>query len=109
MVPRSIAHEIKTPLTPIQLSAERLRRKYAGSITTDREIFDKCTETIIRHVGDIGRMVDEFSSFARMPQAVFDEQDIREIIRDAVILRQMSRPEIEGQTDLLREALSAPY
>lgn len=106
-VARRIAHEIKNPLTPIQLSAERLRRKYASSITTDREIFDKCTETIIRHVGDIGRMVDEFSSFARMPQAVFEEQDIREIVREAVILFQMSRPEIEFKIDVLGERLPA--
>jgi two-component system nitrogen regulation sensor histidine kinase NtrY len=94
-VARRIAHEIKNPLTPIQLSAERIRRKYADSITTDREIFDRCTETIIRHVGDIGRMVDEFSSFARMPNAVFEEHDIREILKEAVILFQMSRSDID--------------
>ncbi len=106
-VARRIAHEIKNPLTPIQLSAERIRRKYASSITTDREIFDKCTDTIIRHVGDIGRMVDEFSSFARMPSAVFEEQDIREVVREAVILFQMSRPEIEFKIDTLKEPLIA--
>jgi two-component system nitrogen regulation sensor histidine kinase NtrY len=106
-VARRIAHEIKNPLTPIQLSAERIRRKYADSITTDREIFDRCTETIIRHVGDIGRMVDEFSSFARMPQAVFEEQDIRSVIREAVILFQMSRPEIDYVIDALDEPLDA--
>jgi two-component system nitrogen regulation sensor histidine kinase NtrY len=94
-VARRIAHEIKNPLTPIQLSAERIRRKYAAAITTDREIFDRCTDTIIKHVGDIGRMVDEFSSFARMPQAVFEEHDARDITREAVILFQMSRPEVE--------------
>ncbi len=106
-VARRIAHEIKNPLTPIQLSAERIRRKYASAITTDREIFDKCTDTIIRHVGDIGRMVDEFSSFARMPSAVFEEQDIREVVREAVILFQMSRPEIEFKIDTLKEPLIA--
>ncbi len=106
-VARRIAHEIKNPLTPIQLSAERIRRKYGASITTDREIFDKCTETIIRHVGDIGRMVDEFSSFARMPQAVFEEQDIREIVRESVILFEMSRPEIEFKIDVLNQPLLA--
>ena len=106
-VARRIAHEIKNPLTPIQLSAERIRRKYADHITTDREIFDRCTETIIRHVGDIGRMVDEFSSFARMPQAVFEEQDIRHIVREAVILFEMSRPEIEFKIDFLNEPLEA--
>ena len=67
-VARRIAHEIKNPLTPIQLSAERIRRRYGKVITEDREVFDQCTETIIRQVGDIGRMVDEFSAFARMPK-----------------------------------------
>ena len=67
-VARRIAHEIKNPLTPIQLSAERIRRRYGKVITEDREIFDQCTDTIIRQVEDIGRMVDEFSAFARMPK-----------------------------------------
>ena len=67
-VARRIAHEIKNPLTPIQLSAERIRRKYGKVITTDREVFDQCTDTIVRQVDDIKRMVDEFSSFARMPK-----------------------------------------
>ncbi len=106
-VARRIAHEIKNPLTPIQLSAERIRRKYGESIKTDREVFDKCIDTIIRHVGDIGRMVDEFSSFARMPQAVFEEQDIREVVREAVILFQMSRPEIEYKIDIPDQPLHA--
>jgi two-component system nitrogen regulation sensor histidine kinase NtrY len=106
-VARRIAHEIKNPLTPIQLSAERIRRKYGDSIKADREVFDKCTETIIRHVGDIGRMVDEFSAFARMPQAVFEEQDIREIVREAVILFQMSRAEIEYKIEATEEPLFA--
>ncbi|MDH3917910.1 MAG: HAMP domain-containing protein, partial [Rhodospirillales bacterium] len=69
-VARRIAHEIKNPLTPIQLSAERLKRKYLSQIETDPQTFQICTDTIVRHVGDIGRMVDEFSSFARMPQPV---------------------------------------
>jgi len=68
-VARRIAHEIKNPLTPIQLSAERLRRRYAGKLADDFDVFDKCINTIVRQVGDIGRMVDEFSSFARMPEA----------------------------------------
>ncbi len=93
-VARRIAHEIKNPLTPIQLSAERIRRKYGDSITHDREIFDRCTDTIIRHVGDIGRMVDEFSSFARMPTPVIEDHDIGELVKEAVILFQMSHPEI---------------
>lgn len=89
-VARRIAHEIKNPLTPIQLSAERIRRKYGKVITNDREVFDKCTETIIRQVGDVSRMVDEFSSFARMPKAQMEVQDLRGAIKDAVVLFQMS-------------------
>ncbi len=99
-VARRIAHEIKNPLTPIQLSAERIKRKYGDSITKDREIFDQCTETIIRQVGDIGRMVDEFSSFARMPKPVMEKNDIREIVRDAVFLFHVGNPEIRFKTDL---------
>jgi two-component system nitrogen regulation sensor histidine kinase NtrY len=99
-VARRIAHEIKNPLTPIQLSAERIRRKYAAHITVDREIFDRCTETIVRHVGDIGRMVDEFSSFARMPKPVFEPNDMADIVRQAVILFQMSESDIEYVIDV---------
>ncbi len=99
-VARRIAHEIKNPLTPIQLSAERIRRKYGDAITTDREIFDRCIDTIGRHVGDIGRMVDEFSSFARMPKPVFEESDAGAIVKEAVILFQMSNSEIEYRLDL---------
>ncbi|MFN3960083.1 MAG: ATP-binding protein [Parvularculaceae bacterium] len=94
-VARRIAHEIKNPLTPIQLSAERLRRKYAGEIKTAPEIFDRCTETIIRQVGDIGRMVDEFSSFARMPKPVIAAEDLREIVRSAVFPQKVAFPDIE--------------
>ena len=94
-VARRIAHEIKNPLTPIQLSAERIRRKYGSQINKDREIFDQCTDTIIRQVGDIGRMVDEFSSFARMPKPVMESCDVRELVREAVVLFQVSNPEIE--------------
>jgi two-component system, NtrC family, nitrogen regulation sensor histidine kinase NtrY len=99
-VARRIAHEIKNPLTPIQLSAERIRRKYGDSITKDREVFDQCTNTIIRQVSDIGRMVDEFSAFARMPKPVMADHDVREIVREAVFLFQVSRPEISFELDL---------
>jgi len=99
-VARRIAHEIKNPLTPIQLSAERIRRKYGSAITKDREIFDQCTDTIIRQVSDIGRMVDEFSAFARMPKPVMEMHDVREIVREAVFLFQVSRPDIEFELDL---------
>lgn len=93
-VARRIAHEIKNPLTPIQLSAERLRRKYKKEISTDPEIFEQCTQTIIRQVGDIGRMVDEFSSFARMPQPVMGPEDICEFIKHAVFLQRVANPQI---------------
>jgi two-component system nitrogen regulation sensor histidine kinase NtrY len=99
-VARRIAHEIKNPLTPIQLSAERIRRKYGDSITKDRDVFDQCTDTIIRQVSDIGRMVDEFSAFARMPKPVMELNDIRDIVREAVFLFQVSRPEITFELDL---------
>ncbi|GAB4524747.1 MAG: PAS domain-containing sensor histidine kinase [Amphiplicatus sp.] len=94
-VARRIAHEIKNPLTPIQLSAERLRRKYLKEIKEAPEIFDRCTDTIIRHVGDIGRMVDEFSSFARMPKPVMAREDVRELARSAIFPQRVAAPDIE--------------
>jgi two-component system nitrogen regulation sensor histidine kinase NtrY len=93
-VARRIAHEIKNPLTPIQLSAERLRRKYRAEIKHDVEIFDRCTDTIIRQVGGIGRMVDEFSAFARMPAPKFAEEDAAELLRQAVFAQRVAYPEI---------------
>jgi len=93
-VARRIAHEIKNPLTPIQLSAERLRRKYRSQVIDDVETFDRCTETIIRQVGDIGRMVDEFSSFARMPAPRFAPEDAAELLREAVFARRVADPEV---------------
>jgi two-component system nitrogen regulation sensor histidine kinase NtrY len=93
-VARRIAHEIKNPLTPIQLSAERLRRKYGKNLIEDREVFEQCTETIIRQVGDIGRMVDEFSAFARMPKPQMEDHDIRDVVRAAVLDRQMASHDI---------------
>lgn len=99
-VARRIAHEIKNPLTPIQLSAERIRRKYGDHINTDREVFDRCTDTIIRHVGDIRRMVDEFSAFARMPKPVIESNDINEVVREAIVLFQMSNSEISYRLEV---------
>ncbi|NNU17120.1 HAMP domain-containing protein [Parvularcula sp. ZS-1/3] len=94
-VARRIAHEIKNPLTPIQLSAERLRRRYAESLDgRDREIFDQCTSTIIKNVGDIGRMVTEFSSFARMPEPIMARNDLREIAREAMFPFGVAFPQI---------------
>lgn len=85
-IARRIAHEIKNPLTPIQLSAERLKRRYGRKLTEDTEVFEQCTDTIIRQVADIGRMVDEFSSFARMPKPEFSQGDLAVVIRDTVFL-----------------------
>ena len=93
-VARRVAHEIKNPLTPIQLSAERLRRKYRGDIAVDIEIFDRCIDTIIRQVGDIGRMVDEFSAFARMPEPRFSPCDVAELIRQAVFAQRVANPAV---------------
>ena len=92
-VARRIAHEIKNPLTPIQLSAERLRRKYGRMITEDVETFERCTDTIIRQVGDVTRMVDEFSAFARTPKPQMEDHDIRDVVRAAVLDRQMTTTE----------------
>jgi len=104
-VARRIAHEIKNPLTPIQLAAERIRRKYGSVIKEDKEVFDKCTDTIIRQVGDVARMVDEFSSFARMPKPEMATHDIREVVRDPVFLYQMSGSEIEYKLEMPKERI----
>lgn len=94
-VARRIAHEIKNPLTPIQLSAERLRRKYRKEISSDVETFDRCTDTIVRQVADIGRMVDEFSAFARMPAPKFAIEDAAEVARQALFAQRVANPEID--------------
>jgi two-component system nitrogen regulation sensor histidine kinase NtrY len=94
-VARRIAHEIKNPLTPIQLSAERLRRKYRREITGDLETFDRCTDTIVRQVEDIGRMVDEFSAFARMPAPRFETVDAAELLRQAVFARRVASQDVD--------------
>jgi two-component system, NtrC family, nitrogen regulation sensor histidine kinase NtrY len=94
-VARRIAHEIKNPLTPIQLSAERLKRKYLSEIRTDPEIFKMCTDTIVRQVGDIGRMVDEFSSFARMPVPVMQAEDLRTIVLEAIALQRSAGGDLD--------------
>jgi two-component system nitrogen regulation sensor histidine kinase NtrY len=106
-VARRIAHEIKNPLTPIQLSAERLRRKYTKVITEDREIFERCTDTIIRQVGDVTRMVDEFSAFARTPKPQMEDQDVRDIVRAAVLDRQMASNDITFETRVGKEPVVA--
>ena len=93
-VARRIAHEIKNPLTPIQLSAERLKRKYLKEIGSDPDTFRSLTDTIVRQVGDIGRMVDEFSAFARMPQPVIRPENLAQIAREALVLQKAAHPEI---------------
>ncbi|MBK8083289.1 MAG: PAS domain-containing sensor histidine kinase [Devosia sp.] len=106
-VARRIAHEIKNPLTPIQLSAERLRRRYGSKLADDFEVFDKCINTIVRQVGDIGRMVDEFSSFARMPEARLEKGDLGETIRQAVFLESVRLPEVAITLELPEAPLLA--
>ena len=98
-VARRIAHEIKNPLTPIQLSAERLERKYLKEIKTDPHIFTSCISTITRQVADIGRMVDEFSNFARMPKASMKMENISEICRQAVFLEENRTPGLNFTMD----------
>lgn len=104
-IARRIAHEIKNPLTPIQLSAERLKRKYSHHIEHDRDVFEQCTETIIRQVGDLGRMVDEFSAFARMPKAVLEAQNLNEIVKQAVFLQQVSRGDVDFELKLPKKPI----
>lgn len=94
-VARRIAHEIKNPLTPIQLAAERLRRKYLPQIQDDPETFEKCTDTIIRQVNDIGHMVNEFSAYARMPLPVKRAEDWVKVCQDALVLQRHAHPDIE--------------
>lgn len=106
-VARRIAHEIKNPLTPIQLSAERLRRKYGRVITDDRAIFEQCTDTIVRQVEDIRRMVDEFSRFARMPKPVMAPEDVIETVRQTVFLMRVGNADFDIDADLPEESMPA--
>jgi two-component system nitrogen regulation sensor histidine kinase NtrY len=108
-VARRIAHEIKNPLTPIQLSAERLKRRYGRVIVEGKDVFDQCTDTIIRQVDDIKRMVDEFSSFARMPKARPIADNLSDCVRQAMFLMRIGRPEIAIEDDLPREPVSAEF
>ncbi|HEX8239270.1 MAG TPA: ATP-binding protein [Allosphingosinicella sp.] len=98
-VARRIAHEIRNPLTPIQLAAERLQRRYGKEITSDAGTFEKLTGTIVRQVGDLRRMVDEFSSFARMPKPVFREEKIADIVGESLFLHQVAHPDIAFKLD----------
>ena len=93
-VAQRIAHEIKNPLTPIQLSAQRLKRRYLGEISTEPEVFEDCTDIIVRQVGDIRQMIDAFSSFARMPAPVIERAELTGIVEQAVALHRLANPEI---------------
>ncbi|MDQ2955259.1 MAG: PAS domain-containing sensor histidine kinase [Pseudomonadota bacterium] len=108
-VARRIAHEIKNPLTPIQLSAERLRRKYGKTITEDRAVFEQCTETIVRQVDDIRRMVDEFSRFARMPKPVIAAEDIADAVRQTVFLLRVGNADIDIEVKIAEDPMPARF
>jgi len=108
-VARRIAHEIKNPLTPIQLSAERIRRKFGRVITEDKAIFEQCTDTIVRQVDDIRRMVDEFSRFARMPKPVIEGEDVADTVRQAVFLMRVGHPEIDIAAEIREEPMRAQF
>jgi two-component system nitrogen regulation sensor histidine kinase NtrY len=98
-IARRIAHEIKNPLTPIQLAAERLQRRFGEEIASEPETFERLTGTIVRQVGDLRRMVDEFSNFARMPKPVFRENDVHEIARQAMFLHEVAHPAVTFTLD----------
>ncbi len=108
-VARRIAHEIKNPLTPIQLSAERIRRKFGRAITEDKAVFEQCTETIVRQVDDIRRMVDEFSRFARMPKPVLEGEDVADTVRQAVFLMRVGHPDVDIEAEIKEEPLRAKF
>ena len=108
-VARRIAHEIKNPLTPIQLSAERIRRKFGKAITEDKAIFEQCTDTIVRQVDDIRRMVDEFSRFARMPKPVIEGEDVADTVRQAVFLMRVGHPDIDIDAEIKAEPMRAQF
>ena len=98
-IARRIAHEIRNPLTPIQLAAERLQRRFAQEVSSDKETFERLTATIVRQVGDLRRMVDEFSNFARMPKPVFRDEDVHEIAKQALFLHEVAHPAITFSLD----------
>lgn len=99
-VARRIAHEIKNRLTPIQLCAERLKRRYLKQITVDPEVFTACTDTIVRQVTNLGRMVDEFSTFARLPAPTFAAEDLGDLVTQATLLQETAHPEIAFERQL---------
>jgi two-component system nitrogen regulation sensor histidine kinase NtrY len=108
-IARRIAHEIKNPLTPIQLSAERLRRKYSKSITEDRGVFEQCTDTIVRQVDDIRRMVDEFSRFARMPKPVMMADDVTDTVRQVAFMQRVGNADIDIDVEVTEDPMPARF
>src|SRR6201747_2836587 len=108
LAPR-IAHEIKNPLTPIQLSAERIRRKFGKVITEDKAIFEQCTDTIVRQVDDIRRMVDEFSRFARMPKPVIEGEDVADTVRQTVFLMRVGHPDVDIEAEIKDDPMRAQF
>ena len=108
-IARRIAHEIKNPLTPIQLSAERLRRKYGKVIGEDDGVFAQCTDTIVRQVDDIRRMVDEFSRFARTPKPVMAGEDVADTVRQAAFLMRVGNSEIDIDAEIAEDPMPARF
>ena len=108
-IARRIAHEIKNPLTPIQLSAERLRRKYGKVIVDEPAVFQQCTDTIVRQVDDIKRMVDEFSRFARMPKPVMVAEDVAETVRQAVFLMRVGHSDVDIDVEIAEDPMPARF
>ncbi len=108
-VARRVAHEIRNPLTPIQLATERMKRRFRPDAEgSAQEVFDRCTETIIRQVEDIRRMVDEFSTFARMPKPVMKDDNLTEVVEQAIFLQQVANPDIEFDLNLPEQAIMVP-
>src|SRR5215470_10935027 len=108
-IARRIAHEIKNPLTPIQLAAERIKRKYGKTITEDRDVFDQCTDTIVRQVDDIRRMVDEFSRFARMPKPVMMVDDVTDTVRQVAFLQRVGNADIDIEVEVAQDPMPARF
>jgi two-component system nitrogen regulation sensor histidine kinase NtrY len=108
-IARRIAHEIKNPLTPIQLSAERLRRRYGPLIKDESGVFQQCTDTIVRQVDDIKRMVDEFSQFARMPKPVIGAEDVADVVRQAVFLQRVGNADIDIDVEFAEDPMPARF
>jgi len=108
-IARRIAHEIKNPLTPIQLSAERLRRRYGPLIKDESGVFQQCTDTIVRQVDDIKRMVDEFSQFARMPKPVIGAEDAADVVRQAVFLQRVGNADITIDVEFAEDPMPARF